>query len=228
VPVSEDRPELPLGERLDWKAATPPVRTTLRGSYVLLRPVDAARDAQPLYAVSHPPDGDPAIWTYLPDGPYESADHLRQALAWAETTEDRIYFTLVRLRDERPLGVASYLRITPELGTIEIGHIWFGGSLQRTSAATDAIYLLARHAFDDLGYRRLEWKCNALNAASRRGIATALLRHGEQRLHARGAVRLTAIVADDDPTAIDFWETAGYTRQNNRARFVRHLGSTAR
>jgi RimJ/RimL family protein N-acetyltransferase len=66
------------------------------------------------------------------------------------------------------VGLASYLRITPEFGVIEIGHIWFGPPLQRTTAASEAIYLLARHAFDDLGYRRLEWKCNALNAASRR------------------------------------------------------------
>jgi RimJ/RimL family protein N-acetyltransferase len=89
-------------------------------------------------------------------------------LAWAETSEDPLYFTLVRLADERPLGWASYLRITREVGVIEIGHIWFAGSLQRTTAATEAVYLLARHAFDDLGYRRLEWKCHALNAASRR------------------------------------------------------------
>jgi RimJ/RimL family protein N-acetyltransferase len=159
--------ELPLGEQLDWTAAKRPARTVLRGSHVLLRPVDAATDAEPLYAVSHLPDGDPAIWTYLPDGPYENPDRLRQMLAWAETADDRVYFTLVPLREERPLGMASYLRITPEFGTIEIGHIWFGGPLRRTTAATEAIYLLARHAFDDLGYRRLEWKCNALNAASR-------------------------------------------------------------
>jgi hypothetical protein len=69
-------------------------------------PVDAERDAAPLYAVSHLPDGDPAIWTYLPDGPYESEDHLRQTLRWAETSTDPLYFTLVRLADERPLGWA--------------------------------------------------------------------------------------------------------------------------
>lgn len=89
-------------------------------------------------------------------------------LAWAETSEDPLYFTIVRMRDQRALGLASYLRITPQFGVIEIGHIWFGSPLQRTTGATEAIYLLARHAFDDLGYRRLEWKCNALNAASRR------------------------------------------------------------
>jgi RimJ/RimL family protein N-acetyltransferase len=75
---------------------------------------------------------------------------------------------LAPLPEARPLGIASYLRIKPEFGVIEIGHIWFGVPLQRTPAATEAIYLLVRHALDELGYRRLEWKCNALNAASRR------------------------------------------------------------
>jgi RimJ/RimL family protein N-acetyltransferase len=143
----------------------------LRGAHVLVRPVNAESDAVPLFSISHPPEGDPSIWTYLPDGPYESPGHLRQMLTWAERSADPLYFTLVRATDERPLGVASYLRITPELGVIEIGHIWFGVQLQRTTAATEAIYLLMRHVFDDLGYRRLEWKCNALNAASRRAAA---------------------------------------------------------
>jgi RimJ/RimL family protein N-acetyltransferase len=160
--------ELPLGAELDWTPVERPTRTPLRGSQILLRPVDAATDAEPLYAVSHPPAGDPAIWTYLPDGPYESPEHLRRMLTWAETSEDPLYFTLANLPDERPLGLASYLRIKPEFGVIEIGHIWFGVPLQRTTAATEAIYLLAGRVFDDLGYRRLEWKCNALNAASRR------------------------------------------------------------
>jgi RimJ/RimL family protein N-acetyltransferase len=160
--------ERPLGEQLVWKPVASPEPAPLRGSHVLLRPVDAEDDAEPLYAVSHPPSGDPAIWTYLPDGPYANPSELREMLAWARATREAVYFTLVRLPDERPIGMASYLRITPELGVIEIGHIWFGGPLQRTTAATEAIYLLARHAFDDLGYRRLEWKCNSLNAASRR------------------------------------------------------------
>jgi RimJ/RimL family protein N-acetyltransferase len=140
----------------------------LRGSHVLLRPLDAGADAVSLYAVSHPPDGDLAIWTYLFDGPYESAERLSELLAQVETSDDPLFFTLVDLPQERPLGMASYLRIEPEFGSIEIGNIWFGTPLQRTTAATEAIYLLARHAFDELGYRRLEWKCNALNAPSRR------------------------------------------------------------
>jgi RimJ/RimL family protein N-acetyltransferase len=160
--------ERPLGEQLAWKPAASPKPAPLRGSHVLLRPVDAAADAEPLYAVSHAPSGDATIWTYLPDGPYADPSELREMLAWAASAQDAVYFTLVRLSDERPLGLASYLRIKPQFGVIEIGHIWFGAPLQRTTAATEAIHLLARHAFDDLGYRRLEWKCNALNAASRR------------------------------------------------------------
>ncbi len=160
---------LPLGEPVDWTPVQPPARGPLRGSHVLLRPVEPDNDAGPLFRASHPPDGDLAIWTYLPDGPYESPEHLRRMLAWAASSEDDpLYYTLATLPGEQPFGIASYLRITPEFGVIEIGHIWFGSALQRSTAATEAIYLLARHAFDDLGYRRLEWKCNALNAASRR------------------------------------------------------------
>jgi RimJ/RimL family protein N-acetyltransferase len=124
-------------------------------------------DAQALYEISHPPAGEPAIWTYLPDGPYESAEALRKQLEVAQHLDDPLYFTLLRLPEEEPQGVVTYLRITPEHGVIEIGHIWFGPALQRTPAATEAIYLLLAHAFD-LGYRRMEWKCNALNKASRR------------------------------------------------------------
>jgi RimJ/RimL family protein N-acetyltransferase len=160
--------ELPLGTEVDWTPPERPSPTELRGSHILLRPVDPARDTDALYSLSHPPEGDAAIWTYLPDGPYESPEHLGRMLAWARTSDDPLYFILVERVEQRPVGQASYLRMKPEFGTIEIGHIWFGSPLQRTTAATEAIYLLARHVFDHLGYRRLEWKCNALNARSRR------------------------------------------------------------
>jgi RimJ/RimL family protein N-acetyltransferase len=159
---------LPLGEPLDWQPARRPARESLRGAHILVRPVDAGADADALYAVSHPPAGDPAIWTYMFDGPYESAAAMREALSAAERSADPLFFTLVRLPHRAPEGVAAYMRITPEHGVIEIGNIWLGTPLQRTTAASEAIYLMIRHAFDALGYRRLEWKCDALNAASRR------------------------------------------------------------
>jgi RimJ/RimL family protein N-acetyltransferase len=166
--------ELPIGAELSWSPVESPEPTVLRGAYVLLRPVGPAADAGPLYAQSHLPDGDEAIWTYLPTGPYANVDEFRKTLDVASKSLDPLFFTLVLLGPDRPAGIASYLRAEPAFGVIEIGHIWFGPSLRRTTAATEAIFLLARHAFDDLRYRRLEWKCNSLNAASRR----AALRFG--------------------------------------------------
>ncbi|MGD1056162.1 MAG: GNAT family protein [Solirubrobacteraceae bacterium] len=166
--TAEESQPLPLGEKVDWTPAQRPIRGPLRGSYVLARPFLPDADAQPLYAASHPPEGDLATWTYLPDGPYESVEQLRGTLQWAAAWEGAVYFALSPLPDERPLGMAAYLNITPESGVVEIGHVWFGAGLKRTTAATEAIYLLVRNAFDELGYRRVEWKCNALNAASRK------------------------------------------------------------
>jgi RimJ/RimL family protein N-acetyltransferase len=140
----------------------------MRGAYVLLRPLDPVGDGEHLYRASHPADGDRSIWTYLFDGPYDDVEQMRGALRSQVACEDPLFFAVVPLPDEGPRGVVSYLRITPWFGVIEIGNIWFGTTMQRTAAATEAIYLLARRAFDELGYRRLEWKCNALNEASRR------------------------------------------------------------
>jgi RimJ/RimL family protein N-acetyltransferase len=157
-----------LGADLDWIPVPRPDRTVLEGRHVRLRPLDPGADAAALYAKSHPPTGAPGLWTYLPTGPYADAAAYRDALAEAARPDDPLFFTLVRLPEELPAGIASYLRITPEHGSVEIGHIWFGASLRHSTAATEAIYLLAAYAFDQLGYRRLEWKCNALNQASRR------------------------------------------------------------
>ncbi|HXA55599.1 MAG TPA: GNAT family N-acetyltransferase [Solirubrobacteraceae bacterium] len=221
----------PLGEPLDWIPARAPAPTELCGAHVVARPVDPARDAAPLYTVSHAPRGDPAIWTYLPDGPYESPEHLRQMLAWAATSTDPLYFTLARRADEQPVGMASYLRIAPELGTIEIGHLVFGVPLQRTTAATEAIHLLARHAFEELGYRRLEWKCNALNAASRRAAQRfGFTFEGVFRKHqvVKGRNRDTAwyAITDDQWPAIDAGFRAWLAPANfdEQGRQVRPLG----
>jgi RimJ/RimL family protein N-acetyltransferase len=146
---------------LDWQPVQPPQPAELRGSYVLLRPV-SVDDAGALYGAGC----EPAIWTYLPYGPYDSVDAMRSRVAEIEGSRDPLYLTVIR--DGRPHGIVSYLHIDAEHGSIEIGHIWFGTSLQRTTAATEAVYLLMTHAMDDLGYRRLEWRCNALNEKSRR------------------------------------------------------------
>ena len=150
-----------LGRELDWRPAQVPQREALHGQRVLLRPVELD-DADVLFEASR----DPAIWTYLPYGPYADGAGMRLRVVEMHESADPLFYAIVR--EGAPQGIASYLRIKPEHGTIEIGHIWFGTPLQRTTAATESIFVLARHAFDDIGYRRLEWKTNALNAKSRR------------------------------------------------------------
>ncbi len=166
----------PLGEPVTFTGATPPEPTTLRGQRVVLRPIDAEADAEPLYAASHAPAGDPTLWTYLYDGPYRDSADLKRALEQQAASPDQVFFTVADTVSGRPLGIVSYLSIVPDHGVIEIGNLWFSSELRRTPAATETIFLLARHAFDELGYRRLEWKCNALNAPSR----AAALRFGFQ------------------------------------------------
>jgi RimJ/RimL family protein N-acetyltransferase len=146
-----------------------PERAPLRGEHVLVRPLSAA-DAEALHAAAVP---DPHLWTYLPYGPFESVDDMRAWLADAERSEDPLFFAIFPLAgaeeaEERPLGQASLLRAQPEGGSIEVGHIWFGPALRRTPASVEAILLLAEHAFETCGYRRLEWSCNSLNVPSRR------------------------------------------------------------
>jgi RimJ/RimL family protein N-acetyltransferase len=169
-----DAVDQPLGETVDWRPARRPERRQHRGRYVVVRPLDPAADAAPLYALSHAPTGDPSIWTYLYEQPFADVATYRQHLEAKTHGDDPIFLVITDARDGRPLGQVSYMSIEPDHGSIELGNIWFSPLLQRTPAATEAIFLLAAHAFDDLGYRRLEWKCNALNAPSR----NAALRYG--------------------------------------------------
>jgi RimJ/RimL family protein N-acetyltransferase len=203
---------LPRGEPVDWAGTVPPARGPLRGAHVLLRPLDPSRDADPIHRATHAPAGDPAGWTYLPYGPFEDPSALRAKLEEMAVSEDPLFLAVVT--GDEPAGFLSYLRITPAHGVIEIGHIHFGAPLRRTVAATEAIYLLARYAFDDLGYRRLEWKCDALNAASRRAAERFGFRfEGVFRKHqvTKGRNRDTAwfaIVDDEWPalrSAFEAW-----------------------
>lgn len=112
-------------------------------------------------------DGTGAGWTYLPHGPFSHADAFRSWVGEMTGQEDALRFAILD-SSERPVGIASYLRIAPAVGSIEVGYIHYSPLLQRRTAATEAMYLMMRRAFDELGYRRYEWKCDALNAPSRR------------------------------------------------------------
>jgi RimJ/RimL family protein N-acetyltransferase len=161
---------LPIGPALDWRPVPAPQKRVIEGRYVRLEPVDVARHAEDLFALS---EGSDEIWTYLGYGPFTDLAGFRNWLSGCAQSSDPLFVTIVDKASGRAAGMASFLRIAPADGVIEIGHIWFAPVLQRTRQATEAIFLLMREAFA-LGYRRLEWKCNALNAPSRR----AALRFG--------------------------------------------------
>src|SRR6185503_14082159 len=148
-----------------WRPPPRPSRETLAGRLCRLEPLDPARHGDDLYR-ANALDADPRHWTYLPYGPFADREAYRR---WMEATclgDDPLFFAIVDLATGAPAGVASYLRIDPGNGSIEVGHLRFSSRLQRKPAATEAMYLMMRRAFE-LGYRRYEWKCDALNAPSR-------------------------------------------------------------
>ena len=149
-----------------WQPRPFPPHEPLQGRLIRLEPLDAARHGDDLWQELQGPD--PALWDYLPYGPFAERAAFDAWLAGHADGRDPQCYAVVEQTDGRALGLLAYLRITPKDGCIEIGHIAFGAALQRTPGATEAVFLLARNAFDTLGYRRLEWKCNAHNARSRR------------------------------------------------------------
>lgn len=156
-----------LGPRLHWSPVPRPECAALRGRFVSLDPFDADKHADALYRASHGDNLDPDLWTYMSYGPWPDAASYREWVEGRAQSRDPLFFAVIPTAGDAA-GQATYMRIDEQNGVIEIGHIWFGPALQRTKAATEAIYLLARHAFDDLGYRRFEWKCHARNRRSRR------------------------------------------------------------
>lgn len=157
----------PVGLPLpDWRGARPPARETIEGARIRLEPLDADRHAEALFrAYAADPKG--VNWTYLPYGPFANVVEYQAWLAARQASRDELFFTLIDPARSQPIGVAAYLRIAPETGSIEVGHLSYSPALQRTPASTEAMYLMMKRVFDDWGYRRYEWKCDALNAPSR-------------------------------------------------------------
>ena len=138
----------------------------MAGRFCRVEPLDPERHARDLYAANSQ-DRDGRMWTYLPWGLYAGFDDYLAALSAGLRREGFVTYTLIAADSGRAVGVASYLNIDPAAGSIEVGGIAYSPALQRTPAGTEAMFLMMRRVFDDLGYRRYEWKCNALNAASR-------------------------------------------------------------
>ncbi len=150
----------------DWVARPRPSSTAMAGRFCSIEPLDVSAHAIPLYD-AFAADQDQNNWTYLPYGPFETFDAFRIWLGDACVGDDPQFFAVIDPSTEKPVGVASYLRIEPTIGVIEVGHIHYSPSLQRTPLATEAMFLMMSRVFDELGYRRYEWKCDALNERSR-------------------------------------------------------------
>lgn len=157
----------PIGSDLsDWSAPPIPPSKVLLGRWCSVEPLDVDRDGEQLYEI-FVTESEPQNWTYLAYGPF--ADRA-SFISWLSEIENNVDPMFVVVRDSQSGfvgGLASYLRIAAQAGTIEVGHIHLSDRLKQTTLATEAMYLMMRNAFQ-LGYRRYEWKCDALNAASRR------------------------------------------------------------
>ncbi|MTH99514.1 GNAT family N-acetyltransferase [Roseibium sp. RKSG952] len=194
----------------DFPRPTPPY-TPMEGRFCTVVPLDINRHSPGLYR-AFAQDADGHNWTYLPYGPFgtelEFEDWVRANCADA----DPMFHTVLD-RDETPVGLASFLRIAPAAGSIEVGHIHFSPLLQRTPMSTETMYLMMRRVFDELGYRRYEWKCDALNAPSRNAaerLGFTFEGTFRQATHYKGRNRDTAwysIIDSEWPRVRDAFET---------------------
>ncbi len=169
----ENSSALPIGPVVDpLPPGHVPDLRDLHGGWVTLEPVSVAKHGKDLFASIHG-KGD-GLWRYMGYGPFKDED---QFLAWLkdrEAARDPWFYAFVNRSTGKAVGMGAFMRADAANGVIEIGHIWMSPELQRTREATEVVHLMMRHAFDDLGVRRLEWKCDSLNAPSRR----AALRFG--------------------------------------------------
>jgi RimJ/RimL family protein N-acetyltransferase len=185
----------PIGFALpDWKGAQLPGREPLVGRYCRIERVDVERHVEDLYeAYSTATDG--RDWTYLAVGPFQSLEAYREHLTKAAALADPMHHAVIDLATGKAIGTLALMRIDAPNGVIEVGHVTYSPRLKRTRIASDAMALLMTYVFEDLGYRRFEWKCDSLNAPSR----AAALRYGfkfegifRQAIVTRGRNRDTA------------------------------------
>jgi RimJ/RimL family protein N-acetyltransferase len=155
----------PVGRAVQAGSAARPAVVVLQGRFGRIEKLDAVRHGDDLWRATK---DDATLWTYLGYGPFADPHAFLAWLSKHAAREDPYAYAVIHAGSGRALGIATLMETRPEMRVIEVGHILYGPVLQRTPLATEAQYLLARYAFETLGYRRYEWKCNALNAPSRR------------------------------------------------------------
>ncbi|KAF7116916.1 hypothetical protein CNMCM5793_005546 [Aspergillus hiratsukae] len=167
----------PLGPIVTLPPAKLPSQCTLIGRTVALTKLNASHAAELFPLIGGDDEGKTALWDYMADGPFSNLETFQEAIAAKAESSDPFYFAVIDIRQEGQnqnpaegpaVGYLSLMNIVPQHLSIEIGNVLFSPTLQRTTVATEAFYLVLKYAIEDLGFRRIEWKCNALNAPSRR------------------------------------------------------------
>ena len=169
--MNKDRFHNHIGQEIgftvdDWHECQLPSHTDMNGHFCRLEALNVDKHAEDLYH-SFSEDSNQHNWTYLPYGPFNDYESFYLWLKDNCLDIDPLFHTVIDQHTQSAVGLASYLRINPKVGVIEVGHIHFSPKLQQTAMSTEAMYLMMQRVFDELGYRRYEWKCDALNAKSR-------------------------------------------------------------
>ena len=155
------------GKKVNFKKAKTPLRKKIMGEYVILEPINLTKHATQLYK-NFSADKKNRIWNYLPYGPFKNIKDFKTWLTKNCLTKDPFFYAIYSKRHKQYCGMASYLRITPDHGSIEVGHINYSPLLQNTVEGTETMYVMMKNAFEQLGNRRYEWKCNNLNSDSKK------------------------------------------------------------
>lgn len=156
--------DLPVGEPVDPAPARRPERRDRDGRSVALRPVDPKAHVASLFAATR---DHPEVWTYMRYGPFGDESEMRGWIATLVSSEDPLFLTVIDRASDAPVGIVSFMNIDVGMRHVELGNIWYAPAAQRTRANTETVFLMLEEAFQDLGYRRVEWKCDALNTRSR-------------------------------------------------------------
>ena len=150
-------------EPVDPTPARRPLRAPIVGTRYDLHPLDPATHVDQLFAAGHEPSGAGRQWTYLPYGPFDSATSMREWLDRCATSTDPLFFAVVDRRSGAAVGMCTFMSIVPEMRRLEIGHVWYAPSRHGSGVNSEVVLLMLAEAFERLGYRRVEWKCDALN-----------------------------------------------------------------
>ncbi len=159
----------PVGEKVENnQPSLIPAKKDYRGEYLTLSPCSPENDLDDLYQSSHGSEENLSVWTYMPlSGPFTQKEAMHHWLTWCKKHKEFIFFTVRDNETGKAIGMVSFVGIVPEMRRIEVGFIWYSPKYQKSKINTESIFLMLCEVFDNLNYRRVEWKCNSLNAKSR-------------------------------------------------------------